>query len=1172
MIRVLKIEKGLLFLACCWYISCQNESHTTAFRIIPEDHSGIQFSNTITETDSIHYFNFPYIYTGAGVAVGDINNDGLQDIFFAGNQVSNRLYLNRGNLQFEDITAAAGLTSQGWHTGVTMVDINQDGWQDIYVCVSGYVAPHLRKNKLFINQGDLQFVESADLYGLADDGHSTHAAFLDFDRDGDLDCYIMNHANESYAAISKLSVLTDGSGPSTDRLYEHVNQVGSEDPMYENVSAAAGINVEGYGLGLGISDLDLNGWPDIYIANDFIGSDLLYLNQGDGTFLNKIEDICHHNSQNGMGINISDLNNDAFPDILVMDMLPHTNERQKTMTSKMNYDYFHRTIDQGFIPQFIRNTLQLHQGIGEENLPVFSEVGRLAGLHQTDWSWAPLVFDADHDGLLDIYITNGFRRDVTNHDFQEYSKQGDVFEDRTGKLSIEGVLDRLFQLDSVSLPNHFFRNQGNLQFEDVTHSNGMGQPSISQGAAIGDLDNDGDIDLVVNNMNQKAFLYENLANNTSDFHVIRLNFSGPPGNRDGIGATVICTWKDGTKRRFENYATHGYMSCSEKGIHIGIGSRLSIDTILVKWPDSHQQRFLNLSADSTYLVTYDKNQPALDPTLLQTDLFQSVSERMGDFVHVENQHSDFRLEPLLLRQYDYGGPGIASGDMDQDGLQDLYFGGARHQHGRILRQHAEGGFWEDTLPGSDYFEDMGALFFDADGDRDLDLYVVSGGSSVKYFNKGHYQDRLYVNDGSGNLRRDTSALPPMASSGSCVVGADYDQDGDIDLFVGGYVVPGKFPEKPRSFLLRNDGGKFSDRTHELAPELQRLGMINAALWTDFDNDHDFDLLVAGEWMPITLFENVDHRFQEIETGLENHHGLWSSVVGGDFDADGDTDYLVGNLGSNSAYQASEDEPLQIYVHDFDQNTYRDAIITRFISGEEHSIAPRGALIDQIPAIQRAFPSYHEFAEADIHQIISAFDTSGMQKLHANYLLSSYIENQGNGQLELHPLPMEAQITPIYGMTVDDFDQDGSLDVLCIGNFRYTEVISGWYDAGHGLFLRGLGGHRFRGHSANRWGLMTAGDGRAMVQIVVQSDPVLVIARNNDAMQFYSMIGAPKEYIDLQADEAWGIIERRDGTQEKKEFYLGNGYLSQELRFLAKDKTTARVTLYNWQGQTRVIEM
>lgn len=1178
----------------------------TRFELIDPKVSSINFSNTIYETDSIHYFNFPYIYTGGGVGIGDFNNDGLQDIFFSGNMVSSRLYLNKGNFQFEDITAEAGVETQNWATGISIVDINQDGWMDIYLCIGGFGNAEKRKNRLFINNGHPQednnnflpsFTESAEKYGIADTAHSTQAAFFDYDLDGDLDLYIMTHANEDYAAISKLYTHRDGRGLSTDKLYQNIGTDSLEHPFYQNVSTEAGILTEGYGLGLSISDLNKDGWPDIYIANDFIASDLMYINNKDGTFSDKLSTYVQHTSQNGMGVDIADINNDELPDIMVMDMLPESNHRQKTMTANMNFNYFKRTVKAGFSPQFIRNTLQLHRGIRSNGEPAFSEVGRLTGVHQTDWSWAPLFADFNNDGWLDLFITNGFRRDVTDHDFQEYHTQTLMMEKGTGELSIPKVLEQLFQLDSVCLPNYIFQNTGELTFDDQTQTWGLDQPSMSNGSAYADFDNDGDLDLVVNNINAPAFLYRNQSREREKQYFLKIVLEASEPNRNALGAKVIAHLANGQKLYAENYPIRGYMSSVERGIHWGLGKDSLVKQLEIIWPDGYTESYHNLSADVTYQFIYGQGTPKENkPTKTVDFLFEEATDELNlHHQHLENEHSDFNLEPLIPHLYDYHGPGIAVGDINSDGSEDFYIGGARNQTGRFFIQESNGEFRSMPLKDSEMYEDMGALLLDADQDNDLDLYVVSGGSSVKYFQKGHYQDRLYMNDGKGNFIWAPNALPDMPSSGSCIVAADFDHDNDLDLFVGGRIVPGKFPQFPRSYLLENQHGKFQDATIQLAPDLAEIGLITSALWTDYDNDRDLDLMVVGEWMPVTLFENeegkltrssldihVNYSSAPKSTNSQIHqstnqplhhaatHGFWNSLIGADMDADGDMDYILGNQGNNTAFKAQKDQPLRVFAKDFDNNGSVDAIMTRFIQGREYPIAPRGVMGKQMESIKRLFLNYQTYSEADIYQVLSAYDTTGMQHLEANYLPSSYMENLGDGRFVMTPLPSEAQFAPLFGLNIRDIDADGHLDILGIGNYYSTEVISGWNDASKGIFLRGMDNGQFIATSPAETGFWIAGDTRALTNMHTRNGDMLFLASaSNDSLKVMrGKTPSNSQRISLLPEEVYAELHLKNGRIRKYECYRGQGYLSQTSCTLEVDEQVEKVIIYRLDGQSR----
>lgn len=1161
-------------------VSCQ--SPPTQFELIDPGHSGVDFQNTILETDSLHYFNHYYIYMGAGVGVGDFNHDGYQDLFFSGNMFPSKLYLNRGNLEFEDVTSAAGIHTSGWITGVSIVDVNQDGWDDIYLCVAGYTAPENRRNLLYVNKGNQdqteltpEFIEMAIEYGLDDTGHSTQAAFWDYDLDGDLDMYLASHAMENYMQLSKLYTYKNGEGPSTDRLYQNTSSDSLGHPFFRNVSRDAGILQEGYALGLCISDLNNDGWPDVYVANDFMGNDLMYINQQDGTFINELSHSTSHTSQNGMGVDIADINQDGWMDILVLDMLPRDNARQKTMTAEMNYDFYRQALKAGFSPQFVRNTLQLNQGVDQYQRLIFNEIGRMAGVYQTDWSWAPLISDFDGDGYRDIYITNGFRRDVTNHDFQWYHDELLVHEQRTGAPSEEKVIKRLHQLDSVYLPNVMYRRTQYLKFEDVSQSWGLKYPSMSNGAAYADLDNDSDLDLIVNNINQPAFIFKNRAIEMGNNHFITIELKGPEDNLKAFGAKIRVSHPTEKTQYHEVYPIKGYASSVSSRIHIGLGSDTMARSVDIIWPDGKVSHVTGLSCDTIHLLTYQglEKHSLSRISLDSKKAYTNYTTHSGvDFRHRENTHVDFHLEPMLPHLYDHFGPGIAVGDVNSDSREDFYIGGARGQSGSLFLQQANKTFQEDTLPGSRFFEDLGALLFDVDQDEDLDLYVVSGGSSVKYVHQGHYQDRLYLNDGKGNFTIDSTALPEMQTSGSCVVAGDYDLDGDLDLFVGGRIIPGKFPLIPRSYILENDGGIFRDVTALVAPELVKPGLICSALWTDWDNDQDLDLILAGEWMPLRLYVNEQGRFKETtdKSGLADYKGWWNSLTGLDYDQDGDMDYLAGNLGHNHVYQEQQGDQVSVYAKDFDQDGSMDVLMTRKYDGKEYLIAPRDLAIKQMQVMRKIFPRYRDYAKADIHDILSYFESDSMIVMEANYFSSSLIENQGNGIFQVKPLGDEMQMAPIYGMDITQHGPPNAIQFLAVGNMYHTEVIGGRYDAGIGWVANVYQNGRVEYMPARDTGFMVPGDSRALTHIILDKD-ILHIATRNDQMpclMVHENRGVMQ--IPLQSQESYAISTLADGSRQKTEFYYGQGYLSQSSRMLNISPGVRKVQICRLDGKCREI--
>lgn len=1168
------MTRPLIALALLALVACRPDD-SALFRVHDARSTGITFVNQLTEDDSIfNPLDFDYLYNGAGVAVADLNNDGLPDLYFAGNMVSSRLYLNQGDFTFRDVTEGAGVGTEVWATGVTMVDINDDGLMDIYVAVAGQVPPEERKNLLFINQGPDEngiphFEERAEQYGLADTGYSTHAVFFDYDRDGHLDMYLLTNALELFSRNLIRPKKVSGESQSTDRLYRN-----NGDGTFTDVSAEAGILIEGYGLGVVVSDLNGDGWPDIYVGNDFHTNDLVWINNQDGTFTNRAAEYLKHQTHNAMGVDVADINNDGLVDIMVLDMLPEDNYRQKMMLSGSNYEKFRMSLSYGYEPQYMRNTLQLNNGPGPTGHPTFSEIGQLSGVHQTDWSWAPLLADFDNDGFRDLFVSNGYRRDVTNLDFIVYTQQtaGLGREERNAALA-----HAMRELPEVEIPNYIFRNQGDLTFADVTREWGLDFPGFSNGAAYVDLDGDGDLDLVISNLDGPPVILENRAERLGHNH-LRLRFEGPPGNRHGLGAKV--TVFAGDQLQFHEQTPYrGYKSTVEKVMHFGLGTAPQVDSLEIVWPDGRHQRLREVAVNQELRVRFADATDAnpMNPQPQATPRFTTAMDVQGlARIHEERELVDFKVTPMLPHKLSRGNPGIAIGDVDGNGLDDLYIGADRGVPRSLLLQTAPGRFEERVLE-TEYsrFEDMGALFFDANGNGHLDLYVVSGGG----FPGGRmYQDRLYVNDGQGNLVRDIDALPEEDVSGSVVVAGDFDRDGDLDLFVGGRVIPGEYPLPPRSFLLRNDsepGGppRFTDVTEEVAPELAEIGLVTTALWTDFDGDGQIDLIVAGEWMPITFFRNVDGRLVDVteSTGLGGTHGWWNSIVAGDFDNDGDIDYIVGNLGLNSIYTASEEEPVRIHAADFDNNGSIDPVISRYIQGESYPVASRDILIDQMVPMKGRFPRYDAYAVATLEQTLSDEERARAYQRRITTLESVYLENLGDGTFAMRPLPMRAQFAPIFGMLVGDHDGDGNLDVIAIGNSHAAEVQGGWFTASTGALLLGDGAGNFRVESGNESGFYVDGDAKALARLHLGgSSTVLLATQNSDSLRtFRSTLPGPRRFLRLRQNDAYALITLADGCVRREEFHHGAGYLSQSSRILEIPPGAREVRIYDFLGNERV---
>lgn len=1099
-----------------------------------------------------------YFYNGGGVGTGDINSDGLSDIFLSGNMVSSRLYLNKGNFEFEDITEKAGITTEGWCTGIAMVDINHDGFLDIYVSKAGSKKPADRANLLFINNQDNTFTESALQYGIADTGYTTQAAFFDYDNDKDLDLYLLTHDHAPKALNTPYPKKVKGEGLSTDKLYRN-----NGNGTFTDVSAEAGILIEGYGLGVVISDLNNDGWPDIYVSNDFLSNDLLYINNKNGTFSNKVSDYLKHQTYNSMGADIADYNNDGLSDIIVVDMLPEDNYRQKMMGGGLTNDKFNYILHNGYEPQYIRNTLQLNNVNTK-----FNEIGRLAGIDKTDWSWAPLFADFDNDGHKDLFITNGYLKDITDKDFISYSKNMAMFKDE--KESNKTLLSLIDKQKGVKIPNYAFKNNQDLTFSNVTDHWGFDQPSFSNGAAYADLDHDGDLDLVINNINDEAFIYRNGAEKLNNNHYLNINLQGDSLNPMALDAKVIL--HHGGKVQFHEHTLYrGYQSSVGNTVHFGLGKEARVDTVEILWPDGKQQHLLNVAASQNITVNYQEAEyPDEQEEVKGETIFAKVSDGHGiDFVHKENNYSDFNANALLPQTYSANGPSLAAGDVNGDGLEDFYVGGAADYPGTIFFQKRSGQFSGKEFPMDARYEDLGALLFDSDNDGDLDLYVVSGGSEFEAGTSA-YQDRLYINDGKGNFQKDSLALPEITSSGASVSTADFDRDGDLDIFIGGRINPGKYPLAPESYILQNNGGKFTDVTRIVCPELKNMGMVTSSLWTDFDNDGQVDLIVVGEWMPITFLKNTDGVLTDItaSTGLGETSGWWNSVAGGDMDNDGDIDYIMGNLGLNTPFKASEEEPLSVVYGDFDNSGVHHAVVSWYIQGENYPLPARDLLFTKMPGLKKRFQNYHDYAKAKVENIIS---TEALEKafvLKSSYFSSAYLENNGDGNFTLHPLPIQAQFAPVNGILIKDIDYDGNQDVLLTGNSYAPDVSIGRYNAFSGVCLKGNGKGEFTDIKFSKSGFFVDSDAKSLIQLYTASDDALIVsASNGDSLALFShAVPIKTKYLKLKPLDAFATLHYSEVKTTRVELYYHSGYLSQSSRILEIPEEVEFVTVTDFSGR------
>ncbi len=1161
-------KKNALFFLLALLLTTACQENNSFFEAIDPSDSGIEFANTLQYTDSLSVLEFEYMYNGAGVAAADFDNDGLQDIYFLGNMTSNRLYKNLGDWKFKDLTETSGVGTTHWSNGVAVVDINQDGYQDIYVCRGGPRGSTAadRANLLFINKtaekGTLVFEEKAASWGLADIGYSVQSTFFDYDKDGDLDLYVLSNDLVDFNRNVSRPKDRSGKAPSVDKLFRN-----NGDETFTDVSASAGILIEGFGLGVEVCDINTDGWPDLYVSNDFLTDDLLYVNQKDGTFRNKNSTYFKHLTYNGMGNDIGDINNDGHMDVVVLDMLPPDSKRWKLTMAGNRYDVFDKSIKDGYQPQYIRNTLQLNNGNGS-----FSEVGQIAGISATEWSWSALLFDYDHDGLKDLCITNGYRQDITNLDFMVYGNQ--VMAMGTEEANRKDRIAALNDLPGIKKTNYLYKNKGDFTFDDISEAAGFSAPTYSNGMAYADFDNDGDLDLVMNNIDAPASLFKNNTVPSKETNYIKFKFEGSAPNKDGIGCQVeIHSNGSLQKQYFTPY--RGYLSTVEKSVHFGLGNTTQIDSVLVTWPDGKVQLLKQIAPNQELLLRHSAAQTVITspPIVQQTTLFQSMDSIGLEVAHVENSFVDYKVQPLLPHMHSRNGPGLAVADVNADGLEDVYVGGAKGQAAHLLLQRPDGSFEKNPFPDSES-DDMGTLFFDADNDGDQDLFVVSGGSAGA-LGSPTYQDRLYQNDGNG-VFTSTQALPTAVVSGSVVAASDYDKDGDLDLFVGGRVRPGNYPMPPSSVLLNNvstqENIQFENDTQAINETFKTLGMVTDALWTDFNNDTWQDLIVVGEFMQIRIFENERGTLKEItaHTGLKNTGGWWNSITGGDFDNDGDIDYVLGNLGLNSRYTASPNEPLCIYANDYDKNGQIDPIMCYYVEGENQLAHSRSDLIDQINAMRARFRTYSDYAESSFEESFLKEELAAAHVVKSETFANSYMENLGEGTFRLSELPRKAQIAPMYGMLVNDYTGDGNLDLLSVGNFYSGETFSGRYDASIGWLLEGDGKGGFKAVDVSNSGFYVPGDAKGLAEVNAQSKRLTLVGINDGPMQVFSSTKKDKTYI-VKPNETAAIIKYKDGSIQKVEFYYGGSYLSHSSRSLRIPSQAVSILVSNGKGeQTEIL--
>lgn len=1169
--------------------ACQDpDTGLSKFRLLEASESGVHFVNAIDQS-KMNILDYVNMYNGAGVGVGDFNKDGFEDLFFGGNLVPSRLYLNDGNgkaIKFVDRTEESGIHTQVWVNGVTVVDINQDGWDDIYCSVSGGRSGKDRTNKLFVHkgldkEGVPQFEEEAEKYHLNDSTHTIQAAFFDYDGDADLDVFMIVNYPTGYldaAANRIVPIKKIGNPDRSDRLYRNDGPGKDGHPIFTDVSAEAGITLEGFSLGVAIHDINGDGRPDVYVANDYVGNDIIYINNADGTFTDRIRDYVQHTSYSSMGIDVADINNDGLQDIMVLDMLPEQDPKLKLMYSAAGHIGFNLMKKSNYVDQYFRNTLQLNNGRIDSIPSKFSEIGHLSNVFRTNWSWSTLIQDLDLDGWRDIFITNGFSKDVNDLDFINY-EQPSPFEKQEfdGEAYVESLKDQ----EGIYLPNYMYRNQHDLTFKDKSEDWGIVQPSYSNGATYADLDNDGDLDLVINNINERAFVYENstISPESTDPNYLQIVLKGNDPNHRGIGTKIKFESSQGILSH-EHHLTRGFMSSVSSVINFGLGQDTHIGRIDIIWPDGLKQSVHNVRSNQRITITKQEMASGrVEPVVVGSSakIFSRPVIPGLDYKHDESDYNDFNYQILLPHKLSKFGPSLAIGDIDNNKLDDFYVGGAHGSAGRIYFQNPDGSFMSLQVEDTFQYEDQGSLLFDVDNDKDLDIYIVSG--SVERGKKSpFYSDRLLINTGDRIFKKSSLKLPE--ENGSCVVAADYDKDGDLDLFVGGASKPGEYPLPARSMLLRNDTRQadepiLTDVSDVQLPELRNLGIVRSAIWSDYDNDGWIDLLVVGEYMPITIFKNNKGKLTKVDADrLPKERGLWNSINAGDLDRDGDIDYVLGNIGLNSRYRPSENEPITVYAKDFDNNGRIDPIMTQFTEGREVPVHLRDDLFKQLNMFKKSMPTYRQYAEAEIDDLIPRAELNEALTLKWTYSDNACMINEGNGKFRLMSLPNRAQIAPIYGTLIQDFNADNVPDILAVGNSYSPEVFSGWLDASVGMLLAGRGDHSFNYTELNKSNFYVDGDAKAIARLKYFDDTFLnLVSLNNDSLQLFgNPLGKTTKIVELQPADVKVEITYVDGKTELREFYYGSGYFSQNSRSLAVVKGMESLKIVNNLGDTRWVDL
>lgn len=1072
------------------------------FTKVPAEVSGITFENKILESEKLHYYKYQYIYIGGGVAAADFNNDGLEDLFFTSNIYHNKLYLNKGNFEFEDITLKAGIKKRtGFDTGVSVADVNNDGFLDIYINRAGwYQGDERLSNMLYINNGDLTFTEKASEYGLDDPNRSIASTFFDYDKDGDLDLYIAN-APSDFALSGTLLDLNKfqkqkekiAVSKSSDKLYRN-----NGNGTFEDVSETAGILPDlGFGLNAQVGDLNNDGWLDVYVSNDFIYPDFAYINNGDGTFSEGRNELFKHISYYSMGSDIADINNDGLSDLFVLDMSPEDYVRSKTTMSMMSIDRFQDMVDNDYHHQYMHNVMQLNNGNG-----TFSEIANMSGLAKTDWSWSSLIADFDLDGLNDIYVTNGVYRDVVDRDAN--NEINAYIKNNKANLTEKDFYEFTQKLPQQKLTNYFFKNGRNIQFENKSKDWADESPTFSNGAVYVDLDNDGDLDVVTNNLDENATVLKNNSIELNKGNYLRIKLKGATNNPFGVGAKVVLHTKKGDVLTRQLINSRGYLSSVSNTLHFGLNAQDSIEKLVVTWPDDKKQTLVNIKANQVLELNYSLSSKDVAKKTSETSktLF---TEEVFNFSHKEKEFNDFDIQLLLPHKLSQLGPAIAKADLNNDGVDEVFLGGAAGFSSQLLvsKNNTYKVVEVRDFENDKKHEDVGATFFDADNDGDLDLYVVSGSYEFGQ-DTALLEDRLYINNDNNSFKRSISSIPSIKNAGSIVVASDYDNDGDQDLFIGGRLIPGKYPYAPTSTLLINSNGKFTDKTNELAKELSNIGMVTTAKWGDIDNDKDLDLVVSGEWMGIEVFINNNGNLIK-STGFKNlssHTGWWNRIVLEDVDNDNDLDIIAGNLGLNYKFHASKEKPFHIYTNDFDDNGTVDIMLAKNYKTKLVPVRGKSCTSQQMPYLKDKIKTYNDFANSNLQQIIG---TSFGDAIHyeANEFRSGYFINE-NDSFKFIPFPIQAQTSPINSIVYHDFNNDGVKDLLLAGNNYTSEVETTRADAGIGAFLKGDVNGAFKYVNNAEVGFYANGDVRNALTLGNGDSKSVLVANNNGGYQLFKI--------------------------------------------------------------------